>query len=368
MSANAQVVSEVMKITLPGKTIRFGDYDSYDFKLKVNQLIYDGGRLNSLREAGITRSEMSGLRAEAAELAVEFQAKSAFFQVVMAEESVKSVRESIKEAENHLNDVRALYVQGMALENDVLRARLRISMEELELTSGEADIERAKAGFRKVVGIPSREDVTIVWNVSRPDTAAVSAGYDEALDKRPELKAFDAALQASDYSIGGARAGMYPNIALYGAFNYGKPELDLPANEWMYYFSGGVTMSWNVWDWGKNRRETERAEMNKRKIAHNRDDFERSLAEQISEAVTAYREALKRADLADETAKVSKKNLDLISSSYREGMATETDYDSAHATYTAAVHKQSGARIAVYLSKAYINYVMGIRYSGDDNE
>ena len=368
LSAGAQVVSEVMEINMPGKKIRFGDYDSYDLKLKVNQLIYDGGRLKSFREAGINRSEMNVLQAEAAELAVEFQAKSAFFHVVMAEEAAKSVRESMKEAENHLNDVRALFSQGMAIENDVLRARLRISMAELELTSGEADIERAKARFRKVVGIPPGDEVTIAWNVSQADSGSVAAGYDEALGKRPEVKAFDAALEASDYTIGGARAGKYPNIALFGAFNYGKPGLDLPANEWMHYFSGGVSMNWNIWDWGKTRREIEKAEMNKQKIVHNRSDFERSLAEQISEAATACREARKRADLASETVTVSKQNLDLISSAYREGMATETDYDSAHAAYTAAVHKQSGAQVAVYLSKAYINYVMGIRYSGDDNE
>jgi hypothetical protein len=71
------------------------------------------------------------------------------------------------------------------------------------------------------------------------------------------------------------------------------------------------------------RREIEKAELNKRKIIHNRSDFERLLAEQVSDAVTAFEEARKRAQLAAETVMVSRKNLDLISSAYREGMATE---------------------------------------------
>lgn len=368
LSAGVQAVSEVMEINLPGKKIRFGDYDSYDLKLRVNQLIYDGGRLKSLREAGVNRSAMNVLQARAAGLAVEFQAKYAFFQVVMAEETAKSVHESINEAENHQNDVRALFSQGMALENDVLRAQLRISMAELELTSSNADIERAKARFRKVVGIPPGEEVTIEWKVKQADNGALAAGFNEALEKRPEVKAFDAALDASGYSIDGARAGKHPNIALFGAFDYGKPGLDLPANKWMHYFSCGVSLNWNVWDWGKAQREIEKAELNKRKIIHNRSDFERLLAEQVSEAVTAFEEARKRAQLAAETVMVSRKNLDLISSAYREGMATETDYDSAHTVYAAVFYKQSGASVAVYLSEAYVDYVMGIRYSGENNE
>ena len=84
-SAGANYVSEVMEIKIPFKTIRFGDYDSYDFNIMFNQLLYDGGRLKALKESGENRSMMSQYNAEAVSLAVEFQAKAAFFTVIMAE-------------------------------------------------------------------------------------------------------------------------------------------------------------------------------------------------------------------------------------------------------------------------------------------
>ena len=117
-SAGANYVSEVMKIKMPLKTIRFGDYDSYNFNLSFNQLLYDGGRLKALKEVNDNRSKMSLYNAEAVGLAVELQAKTAFYIVVMAESAYKAAEQSLLKAENHYSDVQAFYSQGMALEND----------------------------------------------------------------------------------------------------------------------------------------------------------------------------------------------------------------------------------------------------------
>jgi len=366
-SAGANIVSDVMEIDMPQKSIRFGDYDSYDMKLRLKQLLYDGGRLKAMTEAGVSRSLMNKHRAEAAELFTEYQAKTAFYRVVIAEESAKAARESIHEAENHLHDVNAMYEQGMALEHDVLRARLRISTAGMELVTRKADIERAKAFFRKIVDSDSSEDVIVEFNMDQKDRLQL-VNQINAAKNRPEFKAYDAAITASDKSAHGARAGVFPTVVMFGAFNYGRPGLDMPANEWMHYFSGGIQLNWNVWDWGKTRREIEKAEINKQKILKNRSDFERMLSEQISEAAAAYEETQNRADLAAEAAEFSKRNLELVSSAYREGMTSETDYDNSHTAYTKAVHEQSVSQVMLHMSAAYIEYVLGIRYTGEINE
>jgi len=54
-TSRAIVMSEVMELDMPLKTVRFGDYDSYDFLVQFNQIIYDGGRLKSLREVSLKR-------------------------------------------------------------------------------------------------------------------------------------------------------------------------------------------------------------------------------------------------------------------------------------------------------------------------
>ncbi len=364
-SAGVNYVSEVMEIEMPLKTIRFGDYDSYELNVMFNQLLYDGGQLKALKEAGEKRLMMSLQNAEAVGLAVEFQAKVSFFTVVMAENSVETARQSLIEANKHFNDVSALYSQGMVLENDVLRAKLRISNAEMELVSRKADLERAKAAFRKVTSIDSNEEVIVKWeddNIKNMEMENV----ERAFELRPEFKAFDAAIGASEESVKAARAGILPKVGLFGGFTYGKPGIDMPSNKWMHYLRGGVNLNWNLWDWGLTTYEVDKAYISKEKLIKKRDDFKLVISQQLSEAFAGYEEAKEREKLAIESSEFAEKQLELTQSAYREGMATETDYDSAHTAFTKAVYMKTNARAALWLSVANLEYVMGIRYSGGE--
>jgi outer membrane protein TolC len=364
VSAAANYVNKVMEITVPGRTIRFGDNDSYDFKLRVSQLIYDGGRLRTLRDAGLDRAEMNAHQAEASELSAEFQAKTAFYTVALARETIAASDESIREANNHHADVLALREQGMALEDDVLLSRLRISQAEMSRVTCEADLERAQAAFRKVAGLAPDAEVSIDWSPPlRPDPAAADAVT--AFRNRPEFKALEASLRSAGKTTESARAGHLPTLGFSGAFNYGKPGLDQPKNEWMHYFTGGVSLNWNLWDWGAVNRDVEKADIARKKTEKIIEDLKLAVARQVSEAMAGYREANRRASLAEESAEYAKRHLELVSASFKNGTATERDYDSAHALFTRALHDAAAARIGKEIGRAQIEYVLGIRYRGD---
>ena len=363
LSGRANVVSEVMEISLPFKNIRFGDYDSYDMMIGVNQLMYDGGRLRALEAASEEHAKMSVFQAEAAALAVEYQAKAAFFGVVMAEKTLDASRQSLLEANNHLRDVRVRQREGMALENDVLRARLRASQAEMDLEVRKTELEKAGAAFRKVTGLGADEDVTVTWKeggVPKPQ----SPHLDTALRQRPEFRAFDSAASASEITAQTAHAGKLPTIGLYGTFNYGKPGLDMPANEWMHYFSGGIALNWRVWDWGITERTIEKALIERKRTLKRRDDFTREITRQMTDSAVDYNAAKKRKTLASEAADIARRQLELATVSYREGVLTETDYDNSHAMFTRAMLEESVAAISLWLAQAKIEYVLGIKYHG----
>jgi len=366
LSAGANIVSEVMEISLPfNKSIRFGDYDSYDLKIGFNQIIYDGGRLRSLRDVHRALGQMSGYKAESMKLAAEYRAKSVFFRVVMAEKAVETSKLSIHEAENHLETVQARFEQGMVLENDLLRSKLRVSRARMELTERSTDLATAKALFREVIGIDQNEEIEVVWT-DGGSAELRNPSIETALRSRPELKAYDAAMISAERSAESARAGLKPRIGLFGAFHYGKPGLDLPANEWMHYFAGGVMLNWNVWDWGITSRNVEKALISRKKIMKERNDFEKRLARELSEALASYNAAKERVKLSSEAAEYAENTLKLINASYREGLATETDYDNAYTAYTRAMYEKSMAVVAVKLAEARVEYIMGIPYSGGE--
>ncbi|MHB9028285.1 MAG: TolC family protein [Candidatus Latescibacterota bacterium] len=362
----ANYVSEVMEVNLPGGSIRFGDNESFDFRLRLNQLLYDGGRLDALRQAGRSRAEASRHQAEAAGLAAEFRAKTAFYSVAAGQENIQAAEQSIREAQSHLKTVTALREQGMALEDDVLLSRLRVSQAEMNLISRRAERERAEASFRQAAGLPSDAEVSVEWKplpLALPDSTAVETAW----RLRPEFEAFESALQTAEFTARSARADRRPNIGLAGGFNYGRPGLNLPANDWMHWFSAGVSLNWNIWDWGRVDREVEKAEITRQITIENRDDLRLMIARQVSEALAGFREAERRNALAQQSGEYAQRHLELVKVSFQNGEATERDYDAAHARYTQALHDAAAARIALQISRAQVEYVLGIRYTGGSN-
>jgi len=366
MTARAGVVSEVMEMHLvPGRTIQFGDYDSYDLALRVNQIIYDGGRLSAAREAALNRAEAAEWQARAAALTVEFRAKASFFGVLLADRAVEAAGQSVTEAQLHLNDVLARRRQELALETDVTGARLRVSQAEMELVTREADSERARATMRALLALSPDTVIEIAWN-DAGDNAVMPPSGDAAaaLGNRPEMEAFARSIAAAEKSADAAHAGSRPTLGMYGGFNYGRPELDMVANDWMHYFSAGISLNWDIWNWGQNNRQAEQALIGARQVERQADEFTRELGRQLAEARADWTEAVKRRDIAAESVEYASQRLEQINTAYREGMATETDYDTAHAAFSRAVMEESVAEAAMQVAAARIEYVMGIRYTG----
>lgn len=368
VSATAKYVSEVMEINIPFKTITFGGHDLYDFSVTLNQLIYDGGRLRALMEAGEKRSLTSRYTTEAIGLGVEFQAKVAFFSVVIAEKALQVASQSLEEAKRHLHDITARFEQGMALENDVLRAKLRVSNAEMDIVSKNAGIEKGKAAFRKIAGLGADEEVTIVWDEERGMQTIDREIWEQFSERRPEFRAYDSAITASEKRMRVLKADYYPGLGLFGRFNYGKPGLDLPDNEWMHYFSSGVTLNWNAWDWGETKREIDKASLDKKRIQKNRDEFKLALTQQITEALAEYREAQRRMKLAEEAESLARKQMELTHSAFGEGAATETDFDNAHTMFTKATYEKAISKVSLWMCAAKVDYMLGIRYSGGTHE
>jgi outer membrane protein len=364
LGAGANYVSKVMEIDMPFKSIRFGDNDSYDFSLAIRQLIYDGGRLVSLRKAGEARIRAGEFSAETGRLAVELKTKTAFFQVLMAENLVAAAERSREEATRHLDAVTSLRKQGMALENDVSRARLRVSTAALEMTTRNADLTRARALFRRMVGCGPDEPVVLVWSGSY-STPIDSTNNRALLGNRPELRAFAASREASVLAGKAAGAGLLPSVGLGAAYHYGRPGLDQPANDWMSYATAGLTFSWNLWDWGETHREMTRAAIAARRIDERRSEFSKELDRQLTDAEASYTAARERLALAREASGLAEETLAVAETSYREGMMTETDYDNAHTALARTRIEAAAAETSVWIGAAQVEYVLGIRSSGD---
>jgi outer membrane protein TolC len=92
-----------------------------------------------------------------------------------------------------------------------------------------------------LLGLDPTEEIRVISGFSTPILPRTPA---ETID-RPELVAADARITQSHAAIGGARAGYFPTISVFGGYSVGKPNRDMFNADWDDYFTVGARASWS---------------------------------------------------------------------------------------------------------------------------
>jgi multidrug efflux system outer membrane protein len=175
---------------------------------------------------------------------------------------------------------------------------------------------------------------------------SVPAGLpSELLERRPDVRAAEEELASANARIGEAKALLYPNIALTGAFGWESTELDdlfdSPAQSW----SIGANLLQPIFNSGQNQRRVEIAESRQRQALYG---YERSVLlafREVEDSLVGLRQAgLRRASETERVA-AERKVLELAELRYRGGVAAYLEVlDAQRSLFDAELDETSATR------------------------
>ncbi len=342
------------EVTLfPGGAFQLGLLDNYDFKLTVSQPIFAGFRLdNRYRVAKAMASSKSfDVLSKRSELI--FRVESAYADVLKAQQMLEIARSAKGQLEAHRNDVENLMKQGMAKREQWLRVQVKLSEAELAVTQAENLIHIAKIRLENLIGQRLPEDTVLG---SMPITESIesdpSRSLERALANRPELRSLSYARQAGQTAVRIAKGSYYPSLAAFGTLGYGKPGLDFIRREWMDYWLVGIGAEWSLWHWGKNRSQVVQAQLQLQNIEATDIQLRQAIELDVTQACLLLDDASKRLALTRVMADQALESFRVTEQSYRQGMATNTEYLDAQAELTRARLHQVQAEIDLGLAQA----------------
>ena len=179
---------------------------------------------------------------------------------------------------------------------------------------------------------------------------------DQAYAARPESAAFEAQLQAEDFTLRSIRGAYWPSFGASASGTLTGPALqNLEPN-----LIGQLTMSWNLFQGGLTRAQVQEAESNRVIIEAQRDAFHlqvRFAVEQAQLAVHAAKEALTAADEALDAAKAQ---LTLAEGRYQAGVGNIIELSDAQATLTSSAAQRVSAVYSVATARAQLMAALGI--------
>jgi outer membrane protein TolC len=193
------------------------------------------------------------------------------------------------------------------------------------------------------------------------EAAAAQALLDAALAGRPELRAAEFRIKASEAGVKAAKAGGYPQVSLAGNYYYNRPNSRyLPAlDKFKSTWDLGVAVSFDLWNWGQTKNQAEQA---KAQLAQAR-DARQLLEDQAVLEVTQCRLALIQARRKTEVAVVAigqaDENLRLVRERFRQGVALNTDVLDAEVFLLQARTAKVQAAIDLVLAQARLEKALG---------
>jgi outer membrane protein len=339
-------------------------FNNYGLRLGVQQPLFTGFGF----EAGagsarmLERSAAQDLEKDRSDFV--FAVKSAYWGLARAREFEKVIDETLRQVREHLKDVRAFYDQGLLTKNEVLRAELELSNAELMRIDARNAAEVALATLDSLLGLPLDADVELTTS-AESQASLIPADEPPAsgavADGRPDLRAAEFRVKASELGVKAARAGLYPQVFLTGNYYYLRPNSRyLPArDEFKATWDVSLSVSFDLWNWGQTK---SRADQARAQLAQ-AEDARKLLEDQAALEVTQSRLAAGRARdmvrVAGQAAAQAEENLRMTRERFRQGVALNADVLDADVALLRARMSRTQAAIDLVLAQARLDKALG---------
>jgi outer membrane protein TolC len=303
--------------------------DNYTLKVSLQQPLFTGFRLLSLKSASEKNRDaaVSDYDKDANEEA--FNIINAFWNYFKAQKLKDYLDENLKQEDAHLTDTKNFLANDLVTKNDLLKIEVQYSSLKLKQIEAENSLNISRALFNKVLGLPISDQTEIESN--EPNLGINTFNYDSllnsAMQSRFELIAMDYRLQAGNENVSAAASGWYPAIFLFSDYYYNRPNqrimptLDKFKDSW----DAGVTLSWDIWNWGYNSSQVEQARQNLNQLNTNKELLKESIEVEVYNNYMALNAARNKIEVAKTGLEQADENYRGIQEKYNVQYATSTD-------------------------------------------
>ena len=349
-------LDEVSSFEAGPATVSIGDENNYSLALVLAQPIFRGGAIGAGIRAAKIYSLLADEQVRGVLQKVLYEARKAYYDVLLARELVKVSEEDLQRVRRHLADVEKKRRAGAATDFDVLRARVEVSNVEAELIERRNALHLARAALLKTLGVSQRSQVELSDRLAyEPVKMDLATAVAKALRDRPELRQGELAVRLQREALVAARSGWWPAIDAFVKENYAYPDPHSMTNlEWDHAWTAGVSASWAIFDGfrtlGRVRQEKAKLDEQRLKLL----EAEELVLLDVQQALVSLEDAEQLVKSQSANLERAREGLRLAEAGYRQGVTTEVEVLDARqalsrtrALYYQALHKHMTARLTL---------------------
>ena len=337
--------------------------NNYNLKLTLQQPLFTGFRLLSLKSAAENNYKSTNLEYKKNLNDVALNIQNAFWNYYKAMQINKVIEENLKLTQNHLDDTKNFMKSGLATRNDLLKLEVQYSNTKLQLIESENNIDIARSNLNKLLGLPLEANTEI--NAGDIDTSFttynLSSLIEQSKENRSDLKSLEYRVKASDNGITAAKGGWYPSVYLIGDYYYSKPnQRIIPAeNKFKDTWDIGVTLQWDLWNWGYTSSKSTEAEEQKTQVETSLSQLNDAVELEVYQTFLTYKRAMDKINVSRQSVEQSEENYRSTQDKYNQQIATSTDLIDAEVSLLMAKTNLTTSLVDYQLAKVRLMKAIG---------
>jgi outer membrane protein len=325
--------------------------------VSINQTLLDSGRTSKLIASAKTSAAASDQRADVTRADVILSVRRAYFNALRAESVLRVAKATVDARQLVVDQVSELVKASLKSSLDQSFAETNLAEAKLLVASADNERQAAYADLAQTLGRQSPEVLELAEGPSpNVEPLALSELREQALRRRPDLKAARLDMEAAREFAAAERALKFPTIAAAVGVGYvpnSGPNLSSD------YAAGGLNISLPFLNGGLYKARHAEAEIRAQALDRRITDVENRIVRDVNTAWLSVNTAAERIRLTQQFVEQASQALELAQTRYDLGLSSIVELSQAQLAKTNADLQYATAKYDYQLRRSVLEYQTG---------
>ncbi len=312
--------------------IQIGSENSIDLTFSATQVLFNSAVFTGVGTAKIY-SEAARDIYRAKENEIIANVRRAFYSVLLAREGSAIMRSTLQNAEDNLNNARALAEAGLISEYDGLRAEVSYENLKPDVMKAEDDYTIALNSLRIAMGVSADQPIEVVGLLQPEivDEVQLTNAVEDAVKMNPSLEALRKQADVNEAIVSIERSNYLPTLSAFGNYQMQaqKNQFNFSTNDFIGSSVVGLNLSFNIFKGFQTNARVEQATLDHRRSQEQLAAMESNLRTQVESMILRLRWAQKQIGVHEKTIAQAEKGYRIASTRFASGSGTQLEVNDA---------------------------------------
>ena len=344
-------------------TIELGSKNSYDLGFSISQVIYNQ-KVNTAIQIASEYSNYSKFGEKSTKQQIINSVKKAFYNVLLMQELLIVSNQNYGVAKATLENVSALYRQGVVSEYDLLRSEVQVANVQPMVIQTENNLELMKNYLKNLLALDLSQPIKLIgeFTFEEVPSSLIDQYSEEAISNNPLISQLKVQSSLLEKNITIQRSDYFPTLSFFGQYQFQSQDNTFKFKDynWAKTFFVGLQLSYTLFDGFSRGARIEQAAIDKQKVDLSRMKYEEALKIQILQAKMKMTEAKKRITAQEKSLQQAEKALKIAQSRYKNGVGTQLELIDTQAALTFAKTNYAQAIYDYLIAKSDWEYAVSL--------